>query len=135
MRDRGKEFMGRGWAFPLGFEPDRGVVRTAAFEDDIHQSLYIILSTARGERVMRPEFGCGIHELVFDVINTALVTQVKHHVETSIRKFEARVDLLEVDVDVSQATNGRLIVNIDYQVRTTNQSGNFVYPFYFKEAN
>lgn len=127
--------MGRGWAFPLGFEPDRGFVRTAAFEDDIHQSLYIILSTARGERVMRPEFGCGIHELVFGVINAAFVTQVKHHIETAIRKFEARIDLLDVAVDVSQAVNGRLVVNIDYEVRTTNQSGNFVYPFYFKEAS
>jgi len=135
MRDRGKEFMGRGWAFPIAFEPDRGVVRSAAFEEDIHQSIYIILSTARGERVMRPEFGCGIHELVFAVINTALVTQVRHHVETSLRKFEARIDLLGVEVDTTQAVNGRLNINIDYQIRTTNQSGNFVYPFYFKEAS
>lgn len=135
MRDDGKAFMGRGWAFPIAIDGDRGTVRTAAFEEDIHQSLHIILSTARGERVMRPEFGCGIHELVFGVINTALVTQVKHHVETAIRKFEARIDLLAVDVDDSAAVDGRLVISIDYQVRTTNQSGNFVYPFYFKEVS
>ncbi len=135
MRDHGKEFMGRGWAFPLTFEHDRGVVRSAAFEEDIHQSIYLILSTARGERVMRPEFGCGIHGLVFEVINTALVTQIKHHVTTSLRKFEARIDLLDVEVDTSQTIDGKLPISIDYRIRTTNQSGNFVYPFYFKELS
>ena len=135
MRAAGKAILGRGWAFPLAFEPDRGIVRTAFAEEDIHQSLYILLSTARGERVMRPEFGCGIHEIVFGVINTSLITQVRHHVETAVRKFEARIDLLAVEVDVSGATDGRRVVNLDYRVRATNQSGNFVYPFYFKEAN
>jgi len=134
-RDQGKEFLGRGWAFPFDFERDRGVVRSTAFEEDVHQSIYIILSTAPGERVMRPEFGCGIHDLVFGVINTALVTQIKHHVKTSLRDYEARVDLLGVEVDTSQSIDGRLNISIDYQIRSTNQSGNYVFPFYFKEAS
>jgi len=134
MNSTGKEFQGRGWAFPIAIEPDRGRVESVAYEKDIEQSIYIILSTSKGERVMRPEFGCGIHDLVFGAINTTLVTQVKQTVTEALRTFEARIDILRVEVDASRASDGLLVINLDYRNRTTNQAGNFVYPFYFKEA-
>lgn len=134
MAESGKEFMGRGWAFPPSVEPDLGRFRWVEHETDIEQSIHIILSTARGERVMRPEFGCGIHELVFDVINTALITRVRQSVTDALRRFEARVDVLRVEVDASGAADGLLRIHLDYRNRETNQPGNFVYPFYFREA-
>ncbi len=134
MAEIGKKFQGRGWAFPVAVEPDRGRVAFVEYENDIEQSIYIILSTSPGERVMRPDFGCGIHDLVFATINTGLLERVKHNVTEALRKHEARIDVLAVEVDASRAADGRLLVFIDYRVRTTNQSGNYVYPFYFKEA-
>lgn len=131
----GKEFMGRGWAFPFAFEPSTGKVASAAAEEDIRQSIWIILSTSKGERVMRPEFGCGIHDLVFAVINTETITRVRREVEEALRIHEARIEVLAVKVDGSGAsTEGRLIITLDFRVRQTNQRGNFVYPFYFREA-
>lgn len=130
----GKEFLGRGWNFPLRLEPQTGHVTAVAFEPDIEQSIFIILSTSRGERVMRPEFGCGIHDLVFGAVNTALITRIKQTVTEALRRFEARIDVLKVNVDQTRLFDGRLDVIIDYRVRATNQPGNFVFPFYLKEA-
>jgi phage baseplate assembly protein W len=129
----GKEFLGVGWAFPFTILPD-GTVMSASDEKDIQQSIYIILATAKGERVMRPEFGCGIHDLVFSAIDTALIGQIKRDVTDALRTFEARIEVLRVTVQQGRVLDGRLDIDIDYRVRTTNQPGNYVYPFYFKEA-
>lgn len=134
MNENGKEFLGRGWAFPLSISPDRGHVASVAYEDDIKQSIYLILATSKGERVMRPDFGCGIHDLVFGAITTALITEIKSSVTEALRRYEARIEVLRVEVDASPAADGRLIINLDYRVHTTNQRDNFVYPFYFKEG-
>lgn len=134
MADQGKDFLGRGWAFPFAIEPDRGRIAMAEYEEDIRQAIRIILSTAKGERVMRPDFGCGIHDLVFGAVNTELIGLVKRNVEEALRTFEARIELLKVTVDQRRITDGILEVVIDFRVHITNQLGNFVYPFYFKEA-
>ena len=133
MADAGRKFLGRGWAFPFAIEPDRGRVELSAYEADIKQSIYIILATSKGERQMRPDFGCGIHDLVFAAIDTGLIAQIKRDVEEALRTYEARIEVLLVSVDPTNHVNGRLDVSIDYQIRLTNQSGNLVYPFYFKE--
>ena len=130
----GKEFLGRGWAFPPAVELSTGRIVTTAYEEDVKQSIRIILETSKGERVMRPGFGCGIHDLVFGAISSALLHRVEREVEDALRRFEARIDLLEVRVNGAAAERGRLDVSIDYRVRSTNQPGNFVYPFYFKEG-
>ena len=134
MDEQGKEFLGRGWAYPFMIEPDTGRVRSVAYEDDIKQAIHIILATAKGERVMRPDFGCGIHDLVFSAVDTALMAQIKRDVTEALRKHEARIDVLGVNVDQSPVLQGYLKVEIAYRGRTTNQPGNYVYPFYFKEA-
>jgi phage baseplate assembly protein W len=131
---RGKAFMGRGWAFPVRIRPDSGEVDTALNEADIQQSIRIILGTSKGERVMRPDFGCGIHDLVFAAVDMATVTQIRQDVTEALRTYEARIEVTGVVVDLAALPLGRLEVAIDYRVRTTNQPGNYVYPFYFREA-
>jgi len=132
--ETGKEFLGRGWAFPVAVEEGSGRFESAAYETDIEQSIYLIVSTSKGERVMRPDFGCGIHDLVFDVINSALFMRIKRSIEEALRRFEARVEVLQVTVDAAEVALGVLEIGVEYRVRTTNQSGNFVFPFYFKEG-
>jgi phage baseplate assembly protein W len=130
----GREFLGTGWAFPVAFAPDSGLVARASDEEDIRQAIRIILSTAKGERVMRPDFGCGIHDLVFAAVSTQVVAQIETTVREALRSYEARIDVRRVGVITSRLSLGRLDVEIDYQVRATNQPGNYVYPFYFQES-
>jgi phage baseplate assembly protein W len=129
-----KAFLGIGWAYPVGVDPVTGLTAVASYEDDVEQSLWIILTTARGERVMRPDFGCGIYDLAFAVIDTATLTRVESEVRTSIQKYEARVELIDVIVDPSRAADGLLNIEVQYRVRRTNQVDNLVYPFYFAEG-
>jgi phage baseplate assembly protein W len=130
----GREFLGTGWAFPVGLASDTGLVERIAYEDDIKQSIRIILGTSKGERVMRPDFGCGIHDLVFAAVSTQVMTQIETTVRDALRTYEARIDVLRVDVDGSELGNGRLLVTIDYLIRATNQPDNYVYPFYFEQS-
>jgi phage baseplate assembly protein W len=132
--DKQKTWMGRGWAYPVMVDPLTGDIAMSVYEEDIRQSLRIILGTARGERVMRPAFGCGIHDLVYDALDTALVTRIEAQVRESVLRYEARIELLAVSVDTSDFLRGRLVVQIEYRVRQTNQRDNLVYPFYFREG-
>ena len=129
-----KDFLGRGWAMPVELEPRTGLVASVQHEEDIRQSIRIILETTPGERVMRPNFGCGIHEMVFDALDSTAIQRVRSIVEESLRRCEARIDVLEVTVEETPAEQGRLIVEIEYRVRKTNQTGNLVFPFYFREG-
>lgn len=132
--DEQKDWLGRGWAYPVQVDLVTGGVAESEAEDDIHQAIRIIIGTARGERVMRPDFGCGIHELVFEVMDRSTLTRVETAVRECLTKYEARIEVLGVEVDPLHATEGQLLVSIDYRVRQTNQIGNFVYPFYFREG-
>ena len=129
-----KEWLGRGWAFPVALDPRTGGIAMAEYEADVRQAIRIIIETRRGERVMRPEFGCGIHDLVFDVIDTSLLTRIETEVRESLLRYEARIDVLDVRADLAHAAQGTLLVEIEYRVRRTNQTGNFVFPFYFREG-
>lgn len=129
-----KDFLGRGWAMPVALDPQTGRLAVAEYEDDIRQSIRIILETAPGERAMRPGFGCGIHELVFGVIDSTTLQRVRSVVEEALRRYEARIDVLGVATDDQAAADGLLAVEIDYRVRKTNQTGNLVFPFYFREG-
>jgi phage baseplate assembly protein W len=129
-----KEFLGRGWAMPVELDPRTGMVASVAYEEDIRQSILIILETAPGERVMRPNFGCGIHELVFTAVDSTTIQLIRSSVEEALRRFEARIDVLGVTVDEDATSEGRLLVEIEYRVRKTNQTGNLVFPFYFREG-
>jgi uncharacterized protein len=132
--DKQKTWMGRGWAYPVVVDPLTGDIAMSVYEEDIRQSLRIILGTARGERLMRPAFGCGIHDLVYDALDTALVTRIENSVREAVVRYEARIELLEVSVDTSNFLRGHLVVQVEYRVRQTNQRDNLVYPFYFREG-
>src|SRR5262249_54144950 len=129
-----KDFLGRGWATPVAVDPRTGHVQFVEYEDDIHQSIRIILETAPGERVMRPRFGCGIHEMVFTSLDSTTLQEIRSSVEEAMRRCEARIEVLNVNVDDAASADGQLIIELEYRVRKTNQVGNLVFPFYFREG-
>jgi phage baseplate assembly protein W len=123
-----KIFLGAGLAGPITSD-DRGALTQVAYEDSVAQAVWIILSTAKGERVMRPDFGCGIHELVFETINASTEGRIATSVRDALLTFEPRIDVTDVRIDPG-ADAGVLLINIDYEVRATNNAFNLVYPFY-----
>lgn len=129
-----KDFLGRGWAMPVELDPRTGRVATVAYEDDIRQSILIILETSPGERAMRPSFGCGIHDLVFEAVDSTAIQRIRSVVEEALRRCEARIEVLGVEVAESPDAHGLLLVELEYRVRKTNQIGNLVFPFYFREG-
>jgi phage baseplate assembly protein W len=129
-----RAFLGRGWAMPFRLLPGSGRVTLVAYDDDVREAIRIILGTAKGERVMRPDLGCGIHDRVFAVVGTATIVQIKRDVSEALRRYEPRVELLAVEIDTAPLHDGRLDIAISYRVRATNQSDNLVYPFYYREA-
>lgn len=124
-------FLGTGWSFPVEVTPE-GQVKTAAAEDSIRQSIWTILGTARGERVMRPDFGCGIEDLVFSVNDAGLAGRVKEAVHEALMVWEPRIDVLDVNAFPDKANPNLLLVEVHYQVRSTNSRFNLVYPFYLE---
>lgn len=126
-----EDFLGIGWKYPVQVGLN-GKIAMSEYEDDIKEAIWIILGTAKGERVMRADFGCGIHDLVFAPINTATITLVENSVREALTLWEPRIEL--IGVEASEADEGKLSVSIDYRVRITNNRFNLVYPFYMKEG-
>ena len=129
-----KDFLGRGWAMPVEVDPMTGLVKSVAYEEDIRQSIMIILETVPGERVMRPNFGCGIHEMVFTAVDSTAIQLIRSAVQEALVRCEARIDVLNITVDEAATTEGKLLIELEYRVRRTNQTGNLVFPFYFREG-
>ena len=115
--DERKDFLGRGWAMPVDVDPCTGLVATSDYEDDIRQSIRIILETAPGERVMRPNFGCGIHDLVFEASTARRCSAFAPRSKTALRRYEARIEVLAVTVDEDATSEGKLLVELEYRVR------------------
>jgi len=128
-----KEFLGRGWKFPVNVDPE-GHIAMSEYEEDIKEAIWIILSTSKGERVMRPDFGCGIHDYVFASLNTSNLMLIENNVREALTIWEPRIKLLKVETLSEKAAEGILMINIEYEVRTTNNRFNLVYPFYLKEG-
>ena len=127
-----KEFLGVGWKFPV--KVDSGKIAMAKCEEDIREAIWIILGTSKGERIMHPNFGCGIHDLVFQTINTATYSLVEMTVREALTLNETRIEVLNVNVSSDYAKEGKLLISIDYRVRSTNNQFNIVYPFYLSEG-
>ncbi len=123
------EILGSGLAFPLQVDP-RGAVALTQGEEDVAQAIQLILSTAPGERPTRPEFGCGVHELVFDTVDAGMVGKVDAAIRAALGRWEPRIEVTEIDFDLSRVDDGRLEITIGYRVRGTNSERNLVYPFY-----
>lgn len=123
--------VGRGWTFPVGVSGSGGISLSAG-HDDLEQAIRIVLGTAPGERPMRPDFGCRIHELVFAPAIGETIGLARHYVEEALGWWEPRIDVVEVGVEADTVANGgaRLWVSIQYQVRATKDERTLVYPFY-----
>jgi len=124
-------FLGQGWSFPIAPATSKDVhLPWVADEEKVRQSIWIILSTAPGERLMQAEFGCGIHDRVFDNLDDASVGQILSDVSTALAQWEPRIDVLALDAAPDPDRPEVLLISIDYQVRATNSRFNLVYPFY-----
>jgi phage baseplate assembly protein W len=128
-------FLGQGWSFPPHFDSYTGTVATTSGVIDINKSLEILLSTRLGERVMVPDYGCNLRDMMFDNLDITLKTYIKDLVKTAILYHEARIDVLKIDLDTTNEQNGEILILIDYIVRTTNSRANMVFPFYKVEGS
>ena len=129
-----KSFLGTGWCFPPNFSNTDGKTEMVSDSEDIKQSLMILLSTVPGERVHRPQYGCGIHKIVFEKMNSSTMTLIKHMIEKAIILFEPRIQLNDIQFNFENEREGTLFIEIDYTIRLTNTRSNMVYPFYLREG-
>lgn len=127
-------FLGRGLAFPPTFSKEVRDLHMVEGEPDVEQSLEIILSTRPGERILQPDFGCNLDQFLFEPLDRATIAKMRGIVETALIIHEPRIDIHEVTVNRDETLEGRVLINIDYTVRSTNSRYNFVYPFYLKEG-
>jgi uncharacterized protein len=127
-----KSFLGAGWAFPPRLDQDR--VALVRFEEDVRQSIRIILGTNPGERIMRPNFGAGLDAFLFEPISTTTMQRLRARVERALVDWEPRIDVDSVSVRPTPGARGRLEIEILYTVRATNNQFNLVYPFYLQEG-
>jgi phage baseplate assembly protein W len=127
-------FLGTGWSFPPEFSIRAGVCMVSA-DEDIRQSLHIVLGTDPGERVMRPAFGAGVKQQIYESINETTITILKDAIGRAILFFEPRVVVDAIIADTTMALEGRLDFSIDYTIISTNTRHNIVYPFYCLEGS
>jgi uncharacterized protein len=131
--DARRRYLGRGWKFPIQVTPSGGIAMSG-YEQRVEESVYLILSTALGERVMLASFGCGIHELAFSPASPGVVAVVAQQVRLALTRHEARIDVLDVSTLHTPEEPNLLLVRIGYRIRANNALGNLVYPFYVTEG-
>jgi len=131
--DPTKAFLGVGWAFPPQLQAD-DTLALVAYEEDIRQAIQIILGTNPGERVMRPDFGAGLNDFVFEPISTTTLALIENRVQTSLVDWEPRIEVTNNTVKPDPAQKGKLLIEILYRIRATNTLANLVYPFYLQEG-
>jgi len=127
-----KDFLGRGWTFPIAVDAT-GRISLSQYEDDIREAIRIILLTAKGERAMRPDFGGGLYDFVFESMSATTIGRVQAAVTDALIKWEPRVQVIGVSVKPEAGEIGKLLIDIEYRVRATNNRFNLVFPFYLKE--
>ncbi len=126
-------FLGQGWSFPPTFTRAGSTLELVKAEEDIKQSLMILLSTTLGERVMRADFGADLHQQVFEPMDAAFGPFVSDIISDAIETYETRIDLDNVDVDF-EPNEGRIVLTISYTIISTNTRSNIVYPYYLQEG-
>ncbi len=127
------EFLGRGWKFPIRVN-GRGGLSYARGEQSIAEAIWIILATPVNSRIMRPTFGCGIHDHVFAPANANTFATLRNEVQRALLRWEPRIDVLDVQVESQVATPNLLLLQVHYRVRANNAFHNLVYPFYINEG-
>ncbi len=124
-----RDFLGVGWAFPVGVDA-RGRIALARQERDIEEAIRIILLTPKGQRVMRPEFGCQIHDLMFAPNDATTAGLAAYYVEEALGMWEPRIHIKEVNARPDPENQGRLLIDISYEIKATHDSRSLVFPFY-----
>jgi len=128
-----KEFLGIGWKFLIKLDSS-GKFKLSKYEEDIEESIRIILGTIPGERVMRPEFGCGIYEYVFSTINISNLALIEEEVKKALTLYEPRIEIIKIKASADTNREGLVLIEIGYRVISTNTRQNLVYPFYLIEG-
>jgi len=129
-----RAFLGRGWSFPPSFDPGKAGVDMLEQEADIASSLEILLGTRQGERIMLPQYGCNLDELLFENLDMRMKTLMADKIESAILYHEPRIELEKVQLDDSRELEGVVLIEIIYRVKATNSRFNFVYPYYKLEG-
>lgn len=128
------DFLGRGLGFPPTFDRWSKDIRMVEGPIDVQQSLELILATRPGERVLENSFGCNLDQLIFEPLNLSLISFMQDVVKTALILHEPRIDVNEVSIEQDEILEGRILIKVDYTVRSTNSRFNFVYPFYLEEG-
>ncbi|HML35996.1 MAG TPA: GPW/gp25 family protein [Bacillota bacterium] len=126
-----KSFLGTGWKFPIQVDEATGRIMTSRYEEDIQEAIRIIVMTGKGERVMRPDFGCGLREYLFQGLDYETVTQMRGEIEEALTGWEPRIADVEVDVIPD---DGKMLIHVSYVVRSTNNPFNLIFPYYLTEG-
>ncbi|HAB16738.1 MAG TPA: GPW/gp25 family protein [Verrucomicrobiota bacterium] len=134
MNDTTTPFLGTGWSFPPSFSVKAGGATLVSGEEDIRQSLEIILSTGLGERLMRPDFGCDLRQLAFESLDAAQETHLREVIQTALLRHEPRIVLEEVQVAPDPERAGLVLISISYLITSTNSRSNLVFPYYLDEG-
>lgn len=134
-REEAKEFLGVGWKFPPEVDPVTGRMQISGYEENVAESIRIILMTRKGERMMNPDFGCGLSKYMFGETDYTTLVQMEQEVEDSIIRWEPRITDLRVHIEVDGKNAAQLNIYVSYVVRSTNNPYNLVYPFYLNEGN
>jgi phage baseplate assembly protein W len=130
-----KAYLGTGWGFPPTFYPNSGDVRLVSAEEDIRESLQILLSTSLGERVMQPTYGCNMEDLLFEPLTPTVASSVKERIRSAILYHEPRIRLDRLDLALDQQIQGIALLTVDYTILSTNSRFSIVYPFYLNEGS
>ncbi len=134
-KEYNRSFLGTGWSFPPEFTKERKAVTMVSDEEDIRQSLEILLTTRLGERVMRPDYGGDLTDMVFEPLNVTTQTYIRTLVENAVLYHEPRIIVNDVSMVKDGENEGVVLIIIDFTVSSTNTRRNYVYPFYLNEGN
>ena len=129
----GRSILGTGWKFPIRIN-GRGGFSLSREEQDIAEAIWVVLSTARRDRIMRPEFGCGIHDYVFSPNNASTRGAIAYQVQQALIRWEPRIDVLDIRVQEDPNQPNLLLIDVDYRIRVNNAFHNLVYPFFIQEG-
>ena len=129
MNSKKRSFLGTGWRWPVSINSQGGIALVHE-EEDISEAILNILQTSPGERVMRPEYGCGIHDLIFAPINARTFGRIERFIREGLGRWEPRAEVIDVDITVDSDNDARLMIHIRYQIKATHDERSLVYPFY-----
>lgn len=137
MNNSFNSFLGTGWSFPPKFEKETGTIPMVTNEEDIRESLNILLSTSLGERVMQPKYGCDLNDYMFESLSSSVIGYIKDRVKNSILLYEPRIIAEKIDVTADGSFDlieGKFTIEVEYSIPGTNSRFNYVYNYYQNEA-